>query len=65
MDKKDFNKVFWLSLGFGLVIGGVVFTSLYFSEHIRSKDPRVKKVEDLISEAEKLISISKSEKEQS
>lgn len=63
MEKKDLNKIFWLSLGFGLAIGGIVFVSLYFSETIRTKDPRVKKVEDLIVEAEKLISLSKKEKE--
>ena len=63
MDKKDLSKILWLSLGFGLAIGGVVFISLYLSEQTRTKDPRVKKVEDLITEAEKLISISRKEKE--
>lgn len=61
MDKKDLGKMFWLSLGFGLAIGGIVFMGMYLSGGIESKDPRIKKVEDLISEAEKLISISKNE----
>lgn len=61
MEKKDLSKMLWLSLGFGLAIGGVVFVSLYLSDSFKSKDPRVKKVEDLITEAEKLISISRNE----
>lgn len=61
MDKKDVGKMLWLSLGFGLAIGGIVFAGLYFSGGLESKDPRIKKVEDLITEAEKLISISKNE----
>lgn len=62
MKKEELSTILWFSIGVGLAIGAAVFVNFYLNRRFRIKDPRIKEVNQLIEEAERLISLSKKSK---